>query len=27
MDKQFQDDKESYTQRKGRALKDMGTNV
>ena len=27
MDKQFQDDKESYTQRKGRALKNMGTNV
>ena len=27
MDKQFQDDKESYTQRKGRALKDLGTNV
>ena len=27
MDKQFQDDKESYTQRKGRALKDWGTNV
>jgi hypothetical protein len=27
MDQQFQDDKESYTQRKGRALKDMGTNV
>lgn len=27
MDKQFQDDKESYIQRKGRALKDMGTNV
>ena len=27
MDKQFQDDKESYTQRKGRALKVMGTNV
>jgi len=27
MDKQFQDDKESYIQGKGRALKDMGTNV
>ena len=27
MDKQFQDDKESYIQGKGRALKKMGTNV
>ena len=27
MDKQFQDDKESYTAGKGRGLKDMGTNV
>ena len=27
MDKQFQNDRESYTQGKGRALKDMGTNV
>ena len=27
VDKKFQDDKESYTSRKGRALKDLGTNV
>ena len=27
MDKQFQDDKESYIQGKGRALKKMGTNL